>query len=97
MRESATISLSGQAAAASQPSGRRRRRSQAAEQEQQGAEEQGAEKTGVATDPEKESPFLVTMVVSTYDFGSAAKDDQDGAAGDAPATAEAESPSKEEE
>jgi len=86
-----------QSAAASQPSGRRRRRSQSAEQEQQAAEEQGAEKTGVATDPEKESPFLVTMEVSTYDFGSAAKDDQSGAAGDAPATAEAESPSKEEE
>ena len=82
--------------AAPQPSGRRRRRSHAAEQEQQ-SEEQAAEKTGVATDPEKESPFLVTMVVSTYDFGSAKKDEQAGEAGDAPAQAEAESPSKEDE
>ena len=87
-----------QAAAAPQTSGGRRprrpRRPQAAEQEQQ-TEEQGAEKTGIATDPEKESPFLVTMVVSTFDFGSAAKTDQAGEAGDAPAPAEAESPSKE--
>ena len=86
-----------QSVAAPQPSGgRRRRRSQAAEQEQQ-SEEAAAEKTGVATDPEKESPFLVTMVVSTYDFGSAKKDEQAGEAGDAPAQAEAESPSKEDE
>ena len=85
-------------AAAAQPSGgRRRRRSRDAVEQEQSAEEAGSEKKGVATDPEQESPFLVTLVVSTYDFGSAKKEDQIGEAGVSPAPAEAESPSKEDE
>lgn len=54
---------------------RRRRRAQAEEQaasEFASAEEQ-AKKSGIVNDPEKEAPFLVKMVVSTYDFGTAAK------------------------
>ncbi|MBR2964088.1 MAG: hypothetical protein IKC53_07775, partial [Lentisphaeria bacterium] len=52
---------------------RRRRGEQARFGEEKAAE--GAEEadSGVVNDPEKEEPFLVHAVVSTYDFGLAAK------------------------
>ena len=69
---------------APKPTGRLSRRAKAVAEPEQPAEEPGAEKKGVATDPEKEAPFLVTLVVSTYDFGTAAAapaaDDQAGVA-----------------
>lgn len=82
-------------AAAAQPSGRRRRRSREVAEQEQPAEEAGSEKKGVATDPGQESPFLVAMVASTYDFGSAKKEEQAGGSDDQSAPAGAESPSKE--
>lgn len=69
-------------ASAQQPAagGRRRRRrgeeQPAAEASAFGENASGdasAEKKGIVNDPVKESPFLVKAVVSTYDFGTAAK------------------------
>ncbi len=56
--------------------GRGRGRRSQAEQFAEAAAEDAAKKSdesGVVSDPAKESPFLVKMVVATYDFGSSAK------------------------
>ena len=64
----------GEKNSASQPtSSRRRRRGQAAEEAAPAAAEEDQSKKGLVNDPANEGPFLVKMVVSTYDFGSAAK------------------------
>ncbi len=57
------------------PRRRPRRKQQAEESEERGfgSPEDQAKKSGVVNDPEKEAPFLVKMVVSTYDFGTARK------------------------
>lgn len=69
-------------AAAPQPSGGRRRRRRERAEEQPAAEagfgenasaDASSEKKGIVNDPTKEAPFLVKAVVSTYDFGTAAK------------------------
>ncbi len=52
---------------------RGKRRGQEAKLEEAEDSEDQTKKSGVVNDPEKEAPFLVKMVVATYDFGSAAK------------------------
>ena len=52
---------------------RRRRGDQTAFGEEKPADAAEESDNGVVTDPEKEEPFLVHAVVSTYDFGLAAK------------------------
>ncbi len=52
--------------------GRRRAQEEKIAETEENPDDQ-AKKSGVVNDPEKEAPFLVKMVVSTYDFGSAAK------------------------
>ena len=78
-READTIALAlgegekGQSAQ-QQGSGRRRRRRGAEEQQEApaAAEASAEQKVGIVTDPQTDAPFLVRMLVSTYDFGSAA-------------------------
>ena len=75
----------------------RRRRRGGAEQAEFGADaaapDAAAEAdSGIVNDPEKEEPFLVKVIVSTYDFGSAAK-----ASGGETAGAEDAKENKEEE
>ena len=85
------------AAADQQPtSGRRRRRPR----EEQPAETVAAAtednaKKGIANDPTLEAPFLVKLVVSTYDFGSAAQPAEAAPAAEASETAEASDAAKE--
>ncbi len=72
------------AAAEQQVSRPRRRRRGAAETgfEAQAAAQDAAPAVddGVVNDPAKEEPFLVRMIVATYDFGSAAKQAEGGSA-----------------
>ena len=65
--------------------GRRRGRRQRAQQEEKKSEDEGGEspaakKSGFVTDPKKEAPFTVRMVIATCDFGTggeaAAKPDE---------------------
>lgn len=78
-READTIALAlgegekGQSAQ-QQGSGRRRRRRGAEEQQEApaAAEAPAEQKVGIVTDPQTDAPFLVRMLVSTYDFGSVA-------------------------
>ena len=77
------------AAADQQPTSGRRRRRRGEEQpvETEAASADDGAKKGIANDPTLEAPFLVKVVLSTYDFGSAAQ--PAGAAEAAPAGAEA--------
>lgn len=76
---------------ASAPGGKRRRRGAAVEETEKPAEE-SEDKKGLVNDPVKESPFLVKITLSTYDFGSAVNKPAAGeeAAEEAPAEGEAE-------
>ena len=58
-----------------QSAGERRhgRRKQKVVEEAEKPAEESEEKKGLVNDPAKEAPFLVKMILSTYDFGSAAK------------------------
>ena len=58
-----------------QSAGERRhgRRKQKVVEEAEKPAEESEDKKGLVNDPAKESPFLVKMTLSTYDFGSAAK------------------------
>ena len=58
-----------------QSAGERRhvRRKQKVVEEAEKPAEETEDKKGLVNDPAKESPFLVKMTLSTYDFGSAAK------------------------
>ena len=58
-----------------QAAGERRhgRRKQKVVEEAEKPAEETEDKKGLVNDPAKESPFLVKMTLSTYDFGSAAK------------------------
>ena len=49
------------------------RRKQKVVEETEKPAEESEEKKGLVNDPAKEAPFLVKMILSTYDFGSAAK------------------------
>lgn len=71
--------------------GRRRRRGAAVEETEKPAEE-SEDKKGLVNDPAKESPFLVKITLSTYDFGSAVNKPAAGeeAAEEAPAEGDAE-------
>ena len=81
-----------QGAQAQAAGGRRRRRGAAAEEAEKPAEEAEADKKGLVNDPAKESPFLVKITLSTYDFGSAVNKPaaREEAAEEAPAEGEAE-------
>ena len=80
-----------QGASAPASGGKRRRRGAAVEETEKPAEE-SEDKKGLVNDPVKESPFLVKITLSTYDFGSAVNKPAAGeeAAKEAPAEGEAE-------
>ena len=80
-----------QGASAPASGGKRRRRGAAVEEAEKTAEE-SEDKKGLVNDPAKESPFLVKLTLSTYDFGSAVNKPAAGeeAAEEAPAEGEAE-------
>lgn len=80
-----------QGASAPASGGKRRRRGAAVEEAEKTAEEAEADKKGLVNDPVKESPFLVKITLSTYDFGSAVNKPAAGeeAAEEAPAEGEA--------